>query len=102
MFSSRIWGLLDQHLGEGGWPSTPSICNGRRGDRVHGAFKPRFAISVQKLAHALARYGLVGSMPRAGADDENVATKSFFALLQKGLSRPWPLGHLLTSYGSLS
>jgi len=65
----------------------------RRGDVagciVHsdrgGQFRSR------KLAHALNRHGLVGSMGRVGAAGDNAAMESFFSLLQKNVldRRSW-------------
>ncbi|MGH3582395.1 MAG: IS3 family transposase [Mycobacterium sp.] len=45
----------------------------------------------RKLAHALKRHDLVGSMGRVGAAGDNAAMESFFALLQKNVldRRSW-------------
>ena len=42
----------------------------------------------RKFVHALNRHQLVGSMGRVGADSDNAAMESFFALLQKSVLDP--------------
>lgn len=45
----------------------------------------------RKLRRALDQHGMVGSMGRVGAADDNPAMESFFSLLQKNVlnRRPW-------------